>query len=116
MKSSKRIQRQKVRYRIRKKVKGTASRPRLSVYKSNKEIYCQLIDDVAGVTLVAASSREKSVEPGNKVAQSAQVGKILAERAKENNIESVVFDRSGYVYHGRVKALADGAREGGLKF
>lgn len=116
MKFSKSAQRQKIRYRIRKKVKGTAARPRLSVFKSNKEIYCQLIDDVAGVTLVAASSRDKGIDAGAKVAQSAQVGKALAERAKENNIESVVFDRSGYVYHGRVKALADGAREGGLKF
>ncbi len=116
MKFSKSKQRQKIRYRIRKKVKGTAARPRLSVFKSNKEIYCQLIDDAAGVTLVAASSRDKGIEAGTKVAQSAQVGKALAERAKGSNIESVVFDRSGYVYHGRVKALADGAREGGLKF
>lgn len=116
MKFSKSKQRQKIRYRIRKKVKGTAARPRLSVFKSNKDIYCQLIDDNAGVTLVAASSREKGVDPGNKTAQSQQVGKILAERAKGKDIENIVFDRSGYVYHGRVKALADGAREGGLKF
>lgn len=116
MKFSKRVQRQKIKFRIRKKVKGTASRPRLSVFKSNKDIYCQLIDDVNGVTLVAASSRDKGINEGNKTTQSSQVGEVIAERAKSSNIESIVFDRSGYVYHGRVKALAEGARKGGLKF
>jgi len=107
--------RRKIHYRIRKKVQGTASRPRLAVYRSNKSIYCQAIDDVAGHTLAAASSLEGSV-PRNvpKVEQSKVVGKLLAERILAKNISTVVFDRGGYLYHGRVKALADGAREGGL--
>lgn len=107
--------RQKVRYAIRKKIKGTAQRPRLSVFKSNKEIYCQLIDDVAGVTLGSATSLGKDLT-GTKSEQAKQVGAAIAETAKAANIESVVFDRSGYPYHGRVKSLAEGAREGGLKF
>ena len=109
--------RKKIRYRIRKKVQGTAERPRMSVYRSNKEIYCQLIDDVQGLTIASASSKETTVEKGkSKVEQSAEVGKLIAQRAIEKKIDSVVFDRGGYLYHGRVKALADGARESGLKF
>ena len=102
---------------LRKKIRGTAVRPRLAVYRSNKEIYCQIIDDVAGHTLVSASSADARVDKGvPKTAQASQVGKILAENASAKDISNVVFDRGGYLYHGRVKALADGAREGGLKF
>jgi large subunit ribosomal protein L18 len=109
------LKRKKIHYRIRKKVRGTASRPRLAVYRSNKAIYCQAIDDVAGHTLAAASSLEASV-PGNvpKVEQSRIVGKLLAERMLAKNVAVAVYDRGGYLYHGRVKALAEGAREGGL--
>jgi len=109
------LKRKKIHYRIRKKVRGTASRPRLAVYRSNKAIYCQAIDDVAGHTLAAASSLEASV-PSNvpKVEQSRIVGKMLAERMLAKNIATAVYDRGGYLYHGRVKALAEGAREGGL--
>ncbi|MCB0597527.1 MAG: 50S ribosomal protein L18 [Lewinellaceae bacterium] len=117
MSFSKAKRRQRIHWRIREKVKGTAARPRLSVYRSNRDIYCQAIDDVNGHTLFAASSREASVSRETKpVERAKQVGQLIAERAKEHNIEKVVFDRSGYLYHGRVKALAEGAREGGLKF
>lgn len=117
MKFSKAGRRQKIRYGIRKKISGTAERPRLSVFRSNRAIYCQLIDDVAGRTLVSASTMDKEVpRTGKKIDQSKAVGKLLAERAKVAGIETTVFDRAGYLYHGRVKALADGAREGGLKF
>jgi len=118
MLSRKAVRRQKIRYRIRKKVSGTAECPRLAVYRSNKEIYAQMIDDVAGHTLCVASSRDKEGKAlkGNKTEQAKQVGKIIAQRATEKGIQSVTFDRSGYLYHGRVKALAEGAREGGLKF
>lgn len=109
--------RKRIHYRIRKKVRGTAARPRLAIYRSNKEIYAQVIDDVNGVTLCSASSRDKGLDcSGPKVDQAKTVGKKLAENASSANIENVVFDRGGYLYHGRVKALADGAREGGLKF
>ena len=103
--------------RVRAKISGTTARPRLCVYRSNSNIYAQIIDDVTGKTLVSASSIEKDFGAygGNKAA-AAQVGKTLAERAKAAGIEEVVFDRGGYLYHGRVKELADGAREGGLKF
>ncbi|MDD6807367.1 MAG: 50S ribosomal protein L18 [Oscillospiraceae bacterium] len=103
--------------RVRGKISGTAQRPRLSVYRSLENIYAQVIDDVAGVTLVSASTAEKSFKNygGNKEA-AREVGKILAERAAKKNITEVVFDRGGYVYHGRVQELAEGAREGGLKF
>ncbi len=103
--------------RVRGKISGTAQRPRLSVYRSLENIYAQIIDDVAGVTLVSASTAEKSFKNygGNKDA-AKEVGKILAERAAKKNITEVVFDRGGYVYHGRVQELAEGAREGGLKF
>ncbi|MBQ2791593.1 MAG: 50S ribosomal protein L18 [Oscillospiraceae bacterium] len=103
--------------RVRKKISGTAARPRLNVFRSAKHIYAQLIDDVAGVTLVSASSMEKGFEGfgGNKEA-AKKVGLAIAEKAVEKGISEVVFDRSGYLYHGRVKELAEGAREGGLKF
>lgn len=110
--------RNRIRQSIRAKVKGTAERPRLSVYRSNKEIYAQLIDDLNGHTLAYAASSEGDLagNKGTKVEKSKKVGEALAKRAKDAGIESVVFDRGGYLYHGRVKALADGAREGGLKF
>lgn len=110
--------RQNIRYRIRAKISGTAEKPRLSVFRSNTEIYCQLIDDVNGVTLSAASSREKDIaaQAGNKTEKSRLVGQSIARKAKELGIEKVVFDRGGNLYHGRVKAVAEGAREGGLVF
>ena len=109
--------RKRIHYRIRKKVQGTAERPRLAVYRSNKEIYAQLIDDLAGHTLASASSRDKGMDcSGTKVEVSKRVGTALAEKAKAANVETVVFDRGGYLFHGRVKSLAEGAREGGLKF
>ncbi len=107
--------RTRVKYRIRKKVSGTSQKPRLSVFRSNKEIYCQLIDDINGVTLASASSKGTK-STGNKVSIASEVGKSLASKAKAAGIEAVVFDRGGYLYHGRVKSLADGAREGGLIF
>lgn len=112
---SKTEKRQKIKRRVRRNIFGTAERPRLSVYRSNKEIYAQLVDDNAGVTLASASSREKA-EGTTKTEISASVGKLIAEKAKAKGIETVVFDRNGFVYHGRIKALADGAREGGLNF
>ena len=109
--------RAKIKRRIRKKVFGTSNTPRLSVFRSNKQIYAQLIDDTTGKTLVSASSyKNKSVENKNKVDQAGVVGKEVAEKALKAGIEGVVFDRNGYLYHGRVKSLADSAREGGLKF
>ncbi|MCR4659730.1 MAG: 50S ribosomal protein L18 [Bacteroidales bacterium] len=117
MATKKDIRRQKIKYRIRHKVSGTAEKPRLSVFRSNSEIYAQVIDDVKGVTLSAASSREKGFEKsGTKSEMAAKVGKMIAERAIAAGVNTVVFDRNGYLYHGRVKSLADGAREGGLKF
>ena len=112
---SKTEKRQKIKRRVRRNIFGTAEKPRLSVYRSNKEIYAQIIDDNTGVTLASASSREAGAE-GTKTEQSANVGKALAAKAIAKGIETVVFDRNGFVYHGRIKALADGAREGGLKF
>lgn len=109
--------RHKISKRIRGKVLGTAERPRLAVFRSNTEIYAQLIDDTTGTTLVNYSTRAKDfTRSGNKVEQSTVVGQSLAKLAVAKGIESVVFDRGGFLYHGRVKALADGAREGGLKF
>jgi large subunit ribosomal protein L18 len=103
--------------RVRKTVAGTAERPRLAVFRSNSGIEAQVIDDLAGKTLAAASSLHlKRSFKGNKTAQAAEVGKTVAEAAKKAGVESVVFDRGGYLYHGRVKALADAAREGGLRF
>ena len=103
--------------RVRGAVSGTAQRPRLNVFRSSKNIFAQVIDDVNGVTLVSASSLDKTIEgpTGNKAA-AREVGKLLAERAKAKGIENVVFDRGGYIYHGRVQELAEGAREGGLEF
>lgn len=115
---SKQDRRNKIRMRIRKEIVGTAARPRLSVFRSNKEIYAQVVNDEDGTTLAAASSRDKDVasQEGTKREIAALVGKNLAERALKAGIDSISFDRSGYLYHGRVKSLADGAREGGLKF
>jgi large subunit ribosomal protein L18 len=113
---SKQTRRKRIHFRIKKKVMGSAERPRLSVYRSNKYIYAQIIDDSTGHTLVSASSLESGIEnKGTKVDQSAAVGKLLAERAIAAKINTAVFDRGGYLYHGRVKALADGARAGGIK-
>lgn len=107
----------RIKRRVRGKISGSSELPRLSVYKSNKEIYAQLINDKDGKTLVSASSREKGVDAkGTKSEISAAVGKAIAAKALAAGIENIVFDRNGFVYHGRVKALADGAREGGLKF
>ena len=107
----------RIKRRVRGKISGSAELPRLSVFKSNKEIYAQLVDDKEGKTLVSASSREKGVDAkGTKTGVSEAVGKAIAAKALAAGIENVVFDRNGFVYHGRVKALADGAREAGLKF
>jgi large subunit ribosomal protein L18 len=110
--------RQKIRYRIRKKISGSAAKPRLSVFRSNKDIYVQLIDDANGTTLASASSREKDIaaQKANKVDVSKMVGEAIAKKSQELGIKDVVFDRSGYLYHGRIKAVAEGAREGGLQF
>ncbi len=112
--------RQRIRYRIRKVVNGTAQRPRMSVFRSNKQIYVQLIDDVKAVTLVSASSKDKSlaeqINGKTNIEIAAVVGKSVAEKALAAGITEVCFDRGGYLYHGRVKSLADAAREGGLKF
>ena len=102
--------------RVRSKISGTAARPRLSVFRSVENIYAQIIDDAAGCTLCSASSVEKGFEGGGDVVSAREVGKKIAERALAKGIETVVFDRGGNVYHGRVQALAEGAREGGLKF
>ena len=112
--------RQRIRYRIRKVVKGTPVRPRMSVFSSNKQIYVQVIDDTKGMTLVYAGSNDKALAEAVKGKTASEiaalVGKLVAERAIEKGITSVSFDRGGYLYHGRVKSLADAAREGGLKF
>ena len=116
-KADKNAARVKRHYRVRNKISGTTERPRLNVFRSAKHIYAQIIDDVNGVTLAADSTTEKSFENycGNKEA-AKEVGKLVAQRAMEKGITAVVFDRSGYLYHGRVKELAEGAREGGLQF
>lgn len=110
--------RQKIRYRIRKKVAGTAAKPRLSVFRSNAEIYVQLIDDDNGVTLAAASTRDKDIaaQKTTRLEKSKMVGAAIARKAKDLGITTAVFDRGGNLYHGRVKNVADGAREGGLEF
>ncbi|MCW8897002.1 MAG: 50S ribosomal protein L18 [Flavobacteriales bacterium] len=114
---SRKDRRLRIKRRIRKVVKGTNEQPRLSVFRSNKEIYAQIINDITGTTLVAASSRDKDVKAkGNKTEVASIVGKAIAEKAVKAGIENIAFDRNGYLYHGRVKALADAAREGGLKF
>ena len=102
--------------RIRKDLAGTTERPRLNVYRSGKHMYAQIIDDVNGVTLAAASSREAGVEKGTKIETAASVGKLIAEKALQAGIDTISFDRGGNLYHGRVKSLAEGAREAGLKF
>ena len=115
---AKTARRQNIRFGIRKKINGTSAKPRLSVFRSNTVIYAQLIDDVSGQTLAAASSKEKSIaaQKVNKSEKSKLVGSAIAAKATELGLTEVVFDRGGYLYHGRVKAVADGAREGGLKF
>ncbi len=112
------LRRQRIKYTIRKKISGTASHPRLSVYRSNTDIYAQLIDDENGNTLAAASSREKDImaQKGTKTEKSKMVGEAIAKKALALGLSTCVFDRGGFLYHGRVKAVADGAREGGLKF
>ena len=109
--------RQRIKYRIRKTVSGTPEKPRLVVFRSNSEIYAQIVDDTKGVTLVAASSRDKDLKAtGTKTEKAKQVGEAIAKKALAAGIETISFDRGGYLYHGRVKSLAEGAREGGLKF
>ena len=112
------IRRQKIRYNIRKTISGTAQRPRLSVFRSNTDTYAQLIDDENGATLASASTKDKDIkaQKSPKVIMSSLVGKAIATKAAGLGINTVVFDRGGYLYHGRVKAVADGAREGGLQF
>jgi large subunit ribosomal protein L18 len=113
MKRTHKLRRERIHLRVRKKVNGTTERPRLSVFRSNKSIYCQVIDDLKGHTIAAAASRGTE---GSKAEQAKAVGLQIAEKLKAAGIDTVVFDRGGYLYHGRVKALAEGAREGGLKF
>ncbi|MEO6670391.1 MAG: 50S ribosomal protein L18 [Ferruginibacter sp.] len=110
--------RQKIRYRIRKKVSGTTGTPRLTVFRSNSDIYAQLIDDTTGTTIAAASSRQKDIlaQKAPKISKSKMVGEAIARKAVELGVSKVIFDRSGYIYHGRVKAVAEGAREAGLVF
>lgn len=118
MSLSKSEKRQRIKYRIRKSVSGTPSSPRLSVFRSNKEIYAQIIDDVNGVTLVSASSRDSELS-GTKATSieiAEKVGELVSQKAIKQGLSSVVFDRGGYLYHGRVKSLAEGARKGGLNF
>lgn len=116
--NSKSNARVKIKYRIRKKISGVASKPRLSVFRSNTDIYAQLIDDANGVTLASASSKQKDIaaQKAPKIEKGKMVGTAIAKKAGELGITTVVFDRSGYIYHGRVKAVAEGAREGGLQF
>ncbi len=118
MKLSKNDRRERIHNRVRKIVSGTSDRPRLAVYRSNKEIYAQVIDDVTGKTLAASSSRDKDInaENASKSDVAALVGKAVAEKAIKVGVSTISFDRGGYLYHGRIKSLAEGAREGGLKF
>ena len=116
---TKSARRNRIHLRIRKTIQGTSEKPRLSIYRSNKEIYAQVIDDVNGKTLAAASSRDKEIADAkaeNKISEAQLVGKLVGERAKKAGVSTIGFDRSGYLYHGRVKSLADGAREAGLNF
>ena len=117
VKNRKEYRRLKIKRKVRKTIKGSSDRPRMNVFRSNKQIYVQLIDDLKGHTLVAASSTEENIagQKVTKMEQAALVGKSIAEKAKEAGISEVVFDRNGYLYHGRVKSLADAARKGGLK-
>ena len=118
IKPSKNHVRKRIHKRVRKKISGTADRPRLNIYRSNKNIYAQLIDDQAGETLISASTQDKDfkLDSTANVEAASKVGELIATRAKEKEIETVVFDRGGYLYHGRVKAVAEGAREAGLEF
>jgi large subunit ribosomal protein L18 len=118
LKTKKDFRRLRIKQRIRKIVSGTPERPRLTVFRSTKEIYVQLIDDLGGKTIIAASSIEKEIasQKGTKSDKAKMVGKLIAEKAAQAGIDQVVFDRNGYLYHGRVKTLAEAAREGGLKF
>ena len=118
IKDKKQYRRFRIKMRIRKNIQGTEERPRMTVFRSNKQIYVQLIDDQEGKTLVSASSREKSIadNKATKTEKAKLVGQRIAEKAKETGINTVVFDRNGFLYHGRVKSLAEAAREGGLKF
>ncbi|NQV02035.1 MAG: 50S ribosomal protein L18 [Bacteroidia bacterium] len=118
IKDKKELRRSRIKMRIRKIVTGTAERPRMTVFRSNKEIYVQLIDDLAGKTLASASSQVEEINSQkiSKMEQAKLVGKAIAEKAGQAGIETVVFDRNGYLYHGRIKSLAEAAREGGLKF
>ena len=118
MSNNKSSARQKIRYRIRKKISGSSAIPRLTVYRSNSDIYAQLIDDQNGATIAAASSRQKDITAQKvpKIDKSKMVGEAIAKKAVELGVKKVVFDRSGYIYHGRVKAVAEGAREAGLEF
>jgi large subunit ribosomal protein L18 len=113
---TKTARRKRIHNRIRKKMEGSSNRPRLSVYRSNKQIYCQLIDDSTGTTLASASSNDEALTGGNKSDLASKVGELIGTRAQALNISEVVFDRGGYLFHGRVKALAEGARNAGLKF
>ena len=115
---NKQERRARIKHKIRKTVKGTVGSPRLSVYRSNSEIYAQLVDDLGGKTLLAVGSVDKSIKSAkaSKIEKAKLVGKLIAEKAVASGIISVVFDRNGFLYHGRIKSLADGAREGGLKF
>ncbi len=116
--NKKEFRRNRIKNRVRQIVSGTPERPRMSVFRSNHDIYVQIIDDVAGVTLASASSVNPDIrdQKGTKIEKSAMVGKLIAERAKNAGVSAVVFDRNGYLYHGRIKSLADAAREGGLTF
>lgn len=118
IKNKKQYRRYRIKSRIRKRLTGTPERPRMSVFRSNKEIYVQIIDDLHRRTLVAASSRDKDFEEEKmtKIQQAEKVGRLIAQKAKDTGVKEVVFDRNGYLYHGRVKSLADSARKGGLKF
>jgi len=118
IKNKKEFRRIRIKKRISKTIRGTAERPRLTVFRSNKEIYAQIIDDLNNKTLLTVSTKAKDIDSssGTKMEKAKTVGKAIAEKAKANGIETVVFDRNGYLYHGRVKSLAEAAREGGLKF
>ena len=115
---TKSARRQRIRFNVRKNVSGTATRPRLSVFRSNADIYAQLIDDITGATIAASSTRDKDIkaQKGTKTEKSKMVGAAVARKATELGLKEVVFDRGGYLYHGRVKSVADGAREAGLQF
>ena len=118
VKNKKAYRRNRIKMRIRKTVNGTSNRPRMTIFRSNKQIYVQLIDDMDGATIISASSREKGLDDSkmNKIEQAEKVGSLVAEKAKAAGVSTVVFDRNGYLYHGRVKSLAEAARKGGLKF